>query len=279
MLRTFVVALALGLFGCISDVPGPPGPAGPPGPVGEPGPLGPQGLPGAIGDLYVSIADGGSLLVDGGLLVIAGPVGPAGPQGVQGPLGPQGAIGATGPQGVQGPAGPSLPPGTVLAWAGGAPPAGYLLCDGSAVSRTTYAALFAAIGTRHGAPNGTTFNLPDYRGMFLRGASGTSGRDPDAASRVAANANGVSGNQVGSVQASQFASHNHGGSTGAVNSFGGASNLAIDAVGSGPACTLIARAGGSGCGNYLLDHTNAIAAQGGNETRPINAAVDWIIKY
>jgi microcystin-dependent protein len=47
---------------------------------------------------------------------------------------------------------------------------GWLKCNGAAVSRSTYAVLFAAIGTLYGAGDGTTtFNLPDYRGEFLRG--------------------------------------------------------------------------------------------------------------
>ena len=55
-------------------------------------------------------------------------------------------------------------------------PAGWLVCDGSAVSRTTYARLFAAIGTLHGAGNGTTtFNLPDRRGRVGVGKA-TSGQ-------------------------------------------------------------------------------------------------------
>jgi hypothetical protein len=50
---------------------------------------------------------------------------------------------------------------------------GYLLCDGSAVSRTTYSKLFAVIGTTYGAGNSSsTFNLPNFQGMFLRGAGG-----------------------------------------------------------------------------------------------------------
>ena len=58
-------------------------------------------------------------------------------------------------------------------------PAGWLLCDGTAVSRTTYAALFAAIGTLWGAGDGvTTFNLPDARGQFLRGLDRGRGVDP-----------------------------------------------------------------------------------------------------
>jgi microcystin-dependent protein len=57
------------------------------------------------------------------------------------------------------------PVGIVTAYAGATAPTGWLLCDGSAVSRTIYAALFAAIGTAYGIGNGTsTFNLPDLRG-------------------------------------------------------------------------------------------------------------------
>ncbi len=64
--------------------------------------------------------------------------------------------------------------GTIDAYAGASAPTGYLLCDGSAVSRTTYADLFAAIGTTYGAGNGTTtFNLPDLRGRFPLGVSGS----------------------------------------------------------------------------------------------------------
>jgi microcystin-dependent protein len=59
-------------------------------------------------------------------------------------------------------------------------PSGWLLCDGSAVSRTTYAALFAAIGTTYGAGNGsTTFNVPDLRGRTPVGADPTGVNLPD----------------------------------------------------------------------------------------------------
>jgi microcystin-dependent protein len=60
---------------------------------------------------------------------------------------------------------PVADPGDLKLSARAAPASGWLLCDGSAVSRTTYSALFAAIGTSYGAGDGaTTFNLPDYRG-------------------------------------------------------------------------------------------------------------------
>lgn len=70
--------------------------------------------------------------------------------------------------------------GAVEYFAGSAAPAGWLACNGAAVSRTAYAALFLAIGTTYGVGDGsTTFNLPELRGEFLRGLD--SGRGVDAA--------------------------------------------------------------------------------------------------
>lgn len=61
-------------------------------------------------------------------------------------------------------------PGVVADFAGAAAPSGWLLCDGAAVSRSTYAALFAAIGTAWGVGDGsTTFNVPDLRGRVTVG--------------------------------------------------------------------------------------------------------------
>jgi microcystin-dependent protein len=65
-------------------------------------------------------------------------------------------------------------PGLIEPFAGSTVPTGYLLCDGAAVSRTTYATLFAVIGTTFGAGDGsTTFNLPDLGGRVPLGASST----------------------------------------------------------------------------------------------------------
>ena len=65
-----------------------------------------------------------------------------------------------------------VPPGMIAPYAGKTAPEGWLLCDGSAVSRTTYADLYAAIGTTYGAGNGsTTFTLPDLRGRVPAGAN------------------------------------------------------------------------------------------------------------
>jgi microcystin-dependent protein len=63
-----------------------------------------------------------------------------------------------------------IPTGAGIDWYAAAAPAGFLLCDGSAVNRTTYAALFAAIGTTWGGGDGiNTFNLPDTRGRVIVG--------------------------------------------------------------------------------------------------------------
>lgn len=85
----------------------------------------------------------------------------------------------------------AAPTGTLSMWGGdsSAPPAGWLLCDGIAVSRTTYAALFSVVGTAFGKGDGsTTFNLPDFRQQFPRGAAndgergGTGGSETPAVS-------------------------------------------------------------------------------------------------
>lgn len=68
----------------------------------------------------------------------------------------------------------SIPTGGILTFGGSTVPEGFLLCNGAAISRTTYAKLFAAIGTLYGAGDGaTTFNLPDMRDKFAEGAGGT----------------------------------------------------------------------------------------------------------
>ena len=88
------------------------------------------------------------------------------------------------------------PAGTIIYSARSTAPTGYLHANGAAVSRTTFATLFTAIGTTYGAGNGsTTFNVPDLRGEFLRGLDGGRGVD--------------SGRGLGSAQGGQNASHDH----------------------------------------------------------------------
>lgn len=67
-------------------------------------------------------------------------------------------------------------PGTIKTWSSASTPNGYLVCDGTPISRITYSALFAKIGTTYGSGDGsTTFNLPNLQGVFPRGA-GTQNR-------------------------------------------------------------------------------------------------------
>lgn len=68
----------------------------------------------------------------------------------------------------------SIEVGTILPWSNSSLPSGYLNCDGTAVSRTTYSALFAVIGTDYGVGNGSsTFNLPDLQDKVPLGVSGS----------------------------------------------------------------------------------------------------------
>lgn len=77
-----------------------------------------------------------------------------------------------------------IPSGSVTEFAGSSVPSGWLFCDGSAVSRSTYSGLFTAIGTTYGAGDGsTTFNLPDSRGRVIQGV-GTGAKVATWASRA-----------------------------------------------------------------------------------------------
>jgi parallel beta-helix repeat protein len=80
-----------------------------------------------------------------------------------------------------------IPAGTIIAFAAKADkvPDGWLFCDGREILRSVYQSLFNMIGTAHGDGDGSaTFNLPDYRGFFLRGVDHGAGNDTDSAKRI-----------------------------------------------------------------------------------------------
>jgi microcystin-dependent protein len=125
---------------------------------------------------------------------------------------------------------------TLVVWhPGGTIPAGYIKANGAVLNRTTYAWLFAQIGTTYGAGDGsTTFGTPDLRSEFLRGLDDGRGVD--------------TGRVLGSAQSHDFQSHSHqfsvGGSTG----------------------------GGYTCAGNPTSDTRTTTATGGSETRPRNVA-------
>ena len=156
----------------------------------------------------------------------------------------------------------AAPTGSVIQFAGSSAPSGYLKANGNAVSRTTYAALFAAIGTAYGTGDGsTTFNLPDLRGEFVRGLDDGRGVD--------------SGRAIGSAQEDAFQGHWHGienATNGQAGNDGG---------------------GGAGSGNIRIDgapstpypyatYTTSDGVNGtprtASETRPRNIALLYCIK-
>lgn len=179
-----------------------------------------------------------------------------------------------------------VPAGVILPFGGTTAPTGYLLCNGQAVSRTGNAALFAAIGTSFGSGDGsTTFNVPDLRGRFLRGVdsvNGAGGNDPDDAARTAMTTGGNTGNAVGSVQGHQYGSHDHGGGNHSHGFWNNGSASMYVAGTAGDArfrpLTVENNTNYNNPGLGINYSGNVIAANGGNETRPVNASVNYIIK-
>ena len=93
-----------------------------------------------------------------------------------------------------------LPAGSILPYGGSSAPTGFLLCDGSAVSRTTYAALFAALddGATYGTGDGSsTFNLPDLRGRVVAGLDNMGGSSADRLTNQSGGINGDALNATG----------------------------------------------------------------------------------
>jgi microcystin-dependent protein len=102
-----------------------------------------------------------------------------------------------------------------MPYAGSSAPSGWLLCDGSAISRTTYVDLFAVISTAFGSGDGsTTFNIPDLRGRTVAGKDNMGGT---AANRITAAGSGITGTTLGAaggaethtLTTAQIPSHTH----------------------------------------------------------------------
>ena len=162
-----------------------------------------------------------------------------------------------------------VPTGSVMPFAGDIAPAGWKLCNGESLTQAAYPSLYAVIGKRFGQGDSATltFRVPDLRGRFIRGRNnGAAGvtvddvdrdRDPDAAARIAMNPGGATGDAVGSLQYDELKSHTH--------------------------TERSMRYGGTGTDNGGYNWPNGVyslesGATGGNETRPVNAYMNYIIK-
>jgi microcystin-dependent protein len=153
-----------------------------------------------------------------------------------------------------------IPTGAVLSFAMSTAPTGWLECNGSAISRSTYSSLFSAIGTTFGSGDGsTTFNLPDMRGEFARGWDHGRGVD--------------SGRSFGSTQADAYRSHNHGVNdpTHAHIVSSVATNGSFGPTGSAPYPNGTTTTSFSATGISIQN-------SGGTETRPVNVALLYCIK-
>lgn len=162
-----------------------------------------------------------------------------------------------------------VPSGAVAHFAMDTAPTGWLKANGAAVSRSTYAALFTAIGTTFGVGDGsTTFNVPDLRGEFMRGWDDGRGVD--------------SGRAFGSTQDHQIQQHQHGLAFNAdvTNATGGTTGATVSA------CSALATRNSAASNqlstSYVQDAPyvkNATGANIGTETRPANIALLACIKF
>ena len=171
-----------------------------------------------------------------------------------------------------------VPVGTILAHAANTPPSGFLECNGSNISRSTYATLFSTISTTFGVGDGSsTFALPDLRGQFIRGWANTGSTD---ASRV-----------FGSTQTDQNKNHTH--TTDSTTLTGGIRKISEGFLVGGSATGVFTKTSDgnnsvtgssstSPVGGVDFDgtHTHTISSSGGGtEARPTNLALMYIIKF
>jgi microcystin-dependent protein len=169
------------------------------------------------------------------------------------------------------------PAGAIMAFAMNAVPSGWLAANGDAVSRSTYAALFAVIGTGYGVGDGsTTFNLPDLRGYFVRGAG--------------LNSDGTNSGNFAAKQAAAMLDHAHTGTTSDESAQHGHSvNAVVTSANTGTGAGITVGGNGYFLGTVATTfngsgHTHTVttgnpSTGGGTETRPANIALLYCIKF
>jgi microcystin-dependent protein len=167
----------------------------------------------------------------------------------------------------------TTPPGSIIAYIGSTSPSGWFICNGSAISRITYSDLFAVLGTNFGVGNGsTTFNLPDYRGAFLRG-TGSQTKNYNS-TNITYTGPGI--NSTGQSHSTQVHAHDLTGtiSYGSSNTYNYSGMTALSPNNNN---------GNSFNLNNNLSISNSTTSGGTitdtTETRPFNFGINWIIKF
>lgn len=162
-----------------------------------------------------------------------------------------------------------IPTGTILPFAGdvSTPPAGFVSCDGSLISKTTYAALYAVLGTIWGAGDASNFQLPDSRGIFLKGAGTTNrtlGKDASGNYYAAT---------LGAYVTDKMQGHYHS------YYYEAAGSANKHCLGASATSQLISGGGASdGVNAAAQDGTNG-TPRTGHTTEPQHMGVNFIIKY
>jgi microcystin-dependent protein len=161
-----------------------------------------------------------------------------------------------------------MPVGMVMAFTGTSAPPGWLLCDGTQVSRTQYADLFAMM-EGHGTGDGAyTFHLPNYVGRFHRMIDNAGALDFDVVNRTAMAPGGNAYANLWSVQTNEAVGHNH--------TIGGSDKGTWDVF----STSGMRGIGGTVAGGYHSNNANVgFNSSGGSESRPENASVIYCIKY
>lgn len=182
------------------------------------------------------------------------------------------AIGATG-------AIAALPAGVMIDYAATVAPAGWLMCDGSAIKRDVFASLFATIGTTYGNGDGsTTFNLPDFRGRFARymdnmgTAAGAASRDTGRVLGATSQADSTKRPTTALTTGNESGTHTHTGS------WGNVVGITSGAAGGGATVISTLTAASGTTATQSANHTHTVTGGGDAETRPINLACNRIIK-
>lgn len=171
-----------------------------------------------------------------------------------------------------------IPVGIILPFAGNVIPPTYLLCDGSYISRTTYADLFAVIGVLYGSTNSSNFRLPPSQGRYLLGSNGTYGLGT------------TNGSSQFTIDNTNLPSHTHRllGSNDSSNSATQGLSATPGSGGANGGQGLVVYANNFGAGNSYSqqnsDNVNYVESSQGNNSAPISllyssVAINYIIKY